>query len=105
MAGCFLASVFFIRRHSEARWVFGAFVTGAVVSIVSTRVFGIPLLSGYIALIHVVCWTPALIVLLTRRPFLKDKSVFAKWSGLMTFVIIFSFVFDIRDAAIFLVNY
>lgn len=105
MATCFLTSVLFVKQHSEARWVLGSFIAGAVITIVSTRLLGIPLLSGYIALIHVVCWTPALIVLLTRRPFLRERTFFAKWSGIMTAVIIFSFVFDIRDAAIFLVNF
>ena len=105
MAICFLSSALFVKQHSEARWVLGAFITGGIITVLSTRLFAMPLLSGYIALIHVVCWTPALIILLTRRPFLGDKSYFAKWSGLMTFVIMFSFVFDIRDAAIFLVSY
>lgn len=59
-------------------------------------------LSGYVALAHLICWSPALYLLLSRRPFLKERSVYAAWSALATAVVIFSFVFDLRDAAIYL---
>ena len=41
-------------------------------------------------------------VLLKRRPFLQGRSPYALWSGAITAVIIFSFIFDIPDAAIYL---
>ena len=59
-------------------------------------------LSGYVALAHLVCWSPALYLLLTRRPFLRERSLYAAWSALATAVVLFSFVFDIRDTAIYL---
>ncbi|MGI9308728.1 MAG: hypothetical protein ACR2P6_05670, partial [Gammaproteobacteria bacterium] len=57
---------------------------------------------GLFSLVHLICWSPALYVLLTRRPFLQERSLFTIWSGAITFCIIFSFVFDIPDAAIYL---
>lgn len=105
MMASFAASLIFIKNHVEARWVAGGFLAGALLMIVATRVLGMPALSGLIALMHILGWTPALIVLLKKRPFLGPISAFSIWSGIMTFVIIFSFVFDIRDAAIFLSHY
>lgn len=105
MALTFLTGSIFVKNHKEARWVVGAFVSGMIVSSLLSAVLDIPPLSGYIALMHIVFWTPALIVLLKRRPFLaRPVSIFSIWSGLITFVILFSFIFDIRDAAIFLGN-
>ena len=59
-------------------------------------------LSGYVALAHLICWSPALYLLLMRRTFLKERSLYAAWTGLATAVVLFSFIFDIRDAAIYL---
>ena len=59
-------------------------------------------LSGYVALAHLICWSPALYLLLSRRTFLKERSLYAVWAGAATAVVLFSFVFDIRDAAIYL---
>ncbi len=105
MMASFASSLFFVKNHVEARWVAGGFLVGAALMMIAGRVFGLPMLSGLIALMHIVGWTPALVVLLKRRPFLQGVSAFSIWSGVMTFVILFSFVFDIRDAAIFLANY
>ena len=101
----FAGSLLFVKNHAEARWVAGCFVIGVVLTMIITRGFGMPSLSGFIALMHLIAWTPALLVLLKRRPFLGPLSAFSVWSGVMTFVILFSFVFDIRDAVIFLSSY
>lgn len=98
----FALGLFFVWRHVEARWVVGGFVAMMVVTVASGRVFGLLPLSGLFSLVHLICWSPALYVLLTRRPFLKDRSLYAVWSGAITAVIIFSFIFDIPDAAIYL---
>jgi len=37
------------------------------------RDLGLPFLSGAIAIMHIVCWTPALVLLLTRKPFLDPE--------------------------------
>ena len=41
-------------------------------------------------------------MILTRRPFLGERSAYATWSAAATAVILFSFFFDIRDAVIYL---
>ena len=105
MMASFAASLLFVKNHVEARWVAGGFIAGVILMTIGTKVFGMPSLSGFIALMHLIAWTPALAVLLKRRPFLRPVSAFSIWSGVMTAVIIFSFIFDIRDAAIFLSNY
>jgi len=51
---------------------------------------------------HVIFWTPGLVMLLRKRTFLKEKSLYGVWTGLMTGVIVFSFIFDIRDSVIYL---
>ncbi len=101
----FAASLFFVKNHVEARWVAGGFVVGAILITLATRLIGLPPLSGLIALMHLIAWTPALIVLLKRRPFTGPLTAFSIWAGVMTFVILFSFIFDIRDAAIFVGSY
>lgn len=98
----FALGLLFVWRHVEARWVVGGFVAMMVVTVASGRVFGLLPLSGLFSLVHLICWSPALYVLLTRRPFLKERSLYALWSGAITAVIIFSFIFDIPDAAIYL---
>ena len=102
MSVVFAAGLLFVRRRIEARWAVGGFLAVIVSVTVAQSVFGIAPYAGLLAIAHLVFWTPALVVLLQRRPFLKERSAFGIWAGLMTAVIIFSFVFDIRDAAIYL---
>lgn len=102
MALSFFSGILFIKNHSIARWVVGGFVIGLIASKLITTQLGLQPLSGLIALYHLIFWTPALILLLKHRPFLNNRSAFGIWSGVMTFVILFSFIFDLRDAAIYL---
>ena len=102
MMTVFALGLLFVRRHTEARWVVGGFICMALATVASGRVLGLLPLSGLFSLVHIICWSPALYVLLTRRPFLQDRSPYALWSGAITAVIIFSFIFDIPDAAIYL---
>lgn len=102
MMSTFALGLFFVRRHIEARWVVGGFIAMALLTVASGRILGLVPLSGLFSLVHLICWSPALYVLLTRRPFLKDRSLYAVWSAAITACIIFSFVFDIPDAAIYL---
>ena len=105
MMASFISSVIFMKNHVEARWVGGCFFLGMLILMIATEGFGMPSLSGFIATIHLLAWTPALIILIKRKPFKGELSAFSIWSGVMTFVILFSFVFDIRDSAIFLSSY
>ena len=102
MISTFLLGLFFVRRHVEARGVVGGFGAMILVTIATGRVLGLVPLSGLFSLVHLICWSPALYVLLTRRPFLQGGSIYAVWSGAITACIIFSFIFDIPDAAIYL---
>jgi len=104
MAASFAAGLFFVKNHSIARWVVGGFVLGIVCMTILGKVLGLPPISGYIATIHILFWSPGLYQLLTKRPFLGEQSAFSIWSGIITFVILFSFVFDIRDAFIYLTD-
>jgi hypothetical protein len=102
MIASFAVGLFFVGRHPIARWVVGGFLAGMVLSTVLTSGLGLASLSGLIACVHVICWSPALYQLLSKRPFLGERSAFSIWSGVITFVITFSFIFDVRDAAIYL---
>ena len=101
----FLSGLLFIKNHAIARWVVGGFVLGVIFVTGLAPLFDIPLLSGFIALCHLIFWSPGLYFLLTQRPFMGSKTPFALWSGVMTGVILFSFIFDIRDAALYLLHF
>lgn len=102
MLASFALGLLFVRRRREARFVVGGILASIAASIILQRGFGVLPLSGMVALMHVIFWSPALYLLLTRRPFLADRSLYARWSGAMTLVILISFIFDIRDSVIYL---
>jgi hypothetical protein len=97
----------FAWKQPIARWAAGGFIVSASTGEAVFATLGLPFLSGAIAIMHIVCWTPALVLLLTRRPFLDPEQGrwFRIWSGAITFVISFSFIFDIRDAAIYIAHF
>lgn len=101
MASVFLG-LFFVWTRVEARWVVGGILLGLIVSRVVLPALPIVKLSGLVALLHLIFWTPGLILLLKNKPFLRGLSPYAVWSGWMLCAILFSFIFDIRDAAIYL---
>lgn len=102
MTAVLALGLLFIWRHTFARLIIG----GTLVMFLSLGLlapqFGIPILAGLAALGHVVCWTPGLIYSLKTRPFLAGFTPHAIWSGVMTLVILISFVFDVPDALIYL---
>lgn len=102
----FLSSLFFVRKHPIARWAIGGIMVSVPLTPVLVRAIGWPFLGGAIALGHIVFWSPALYLLLTRRPFLDEanSAAFRIWAAMMASVIIISFVFDIRDTAIYLAH-
>jgi threonine/homoserine efflux transporter RhtA len=102
MMSTFVFGIFFVRRHVEARWVVGGFIGMILLTVATGKVFGLLPLSGLFSVVHLICWSPALYILLRRRPFLQALSPYTVWSGAITACIIFSFVFDIPDAAIYL---
>jgi len=94
----------FAWKRPLARWVAGGFIVSAATGEMVFGALGLPFLSGAIAIMHLVCWTPGLILLLTQRPFANPEEGrwYRLWTGLMTGTILFSFVFDIRDAFIYI---
>jgi len=98
----FALGLLFVWRRIEARWVVGGFLATIPTAIFLTEGLGVAPLSGLFALMHVVFWSPALYILLKRRPFLKEQSFYGLWSAAITAVITFSFIFDIPDSFIYL---
>ena len=102
MLASFALGLLFVWKRVEARWVVGGFILGLLVSRFGIPALGIAKLSGLVALVHLVFWMPGLWLMLKNRPFLNERSLYALWSALITGVILFSFLFDIRDAAIYI---
>lgn len=100
----FVMGFYFAWKHPLARWAVGGFILSMTMGHTVFELLNLPFLGGSIAIMHLVCWSPMLFLLLLKRPYLNvNESIgFRVWSGLMTAVLIFSFVFDIRDAAIYL---
>jgi|TARA_B110000879_G_scaffold200692_1_gene274939 hypothetical protein len=97
----------FAWRQPIARWAAGGFILSASSGAAIFGALGLPFLSGAIAIMHIICWTPALVLLLTRLPFFdpEHSQAFKIWAGTLTFVISFSFIFDLRDAVIYIAHF
>jgi hypothetical protein len=90
----FLASLFFVRRSLEARVAAAGFVASHLpmaLGLFDARV-------GTVGLIHLACWTPALVLLARRRPSVEPSTPFGLWVHAMIAVLAISLVFDARDA-------
>lgn len=95
----------FAWQHPIACWVVGCCVAAIMSLVVSTSISKSVLLklSGFNALSHVVFWPPALYQLLVERPFLSsDVTAFSIWSGGVTAIMLFSYVFDIPYSFVYL---
>lgn len=102
MVSVYAAGLLFIKNHIEARWLVGGFVLGLLFSKYAIPALGLVNLSGLVALVHLVFWSPALYLMLKNRPFTQGVSFYSGWAGVATLCILFSFVFDIRDAFLYL---
>lgn len=103
LLGTFVIGIFFVWKHPLARWVLAGFIISMTAGRVVFDLLGLPFFGGSIAIVHLVCWSPLLALLLLKRPYF-DKSEpvsFRMWSAVLTGVIVFSFIFDIRDAVIY----
>lgn len=101
MIATFAVALFvFSWKEPLARWAAGGFLVSATTGEMVFSALGLPFLSGAIAIMHILCWSPALLLLLVQRPFLDAERGrwFRLWSAVMTGVILISFVFDFRDA-------
>lgn len=104
MISVFAAGLLFVWKHLEARWL-----VGGVIGALAFSKFGIPALgwvplSGLVASVHLVFWSPALFFMLKNRPFMQGWSFYNAWAGLATACIVFSFIFDVRDSAIYITH-
>lgn len=90
----FLASLFFVRRSREARFAVGGFVVSHLP--MATGLFEMTV--GSVGLVHLVCWSPALVLLGRRRASVDPATPFGVWVHAMFAVIAISLAFDARDA-------
>ena len=100
-----LFGLFFAWHYSIARWVVGCWVAGVMSLVAANYIFKSVLfrLSGFLALTHVVFWSPSLYMLLTERPFLaSDVTPYSIWSGGVTAIFLFSYIFDIPYSFVYL---
>ncbi len=104
MLPAFALGLIFVWWRPIARFAVGGFLCSMFLGGPIFQALGLPYLSGAIAIAHIVFWSPALILLLSWRPFFDRAEAigYRLWTALMTVVILFSFVFDIRDAAIYI---
>ncbi len=98
----FIAGIIFVWNRIEARWAVGGFVAVFATAVLSQTLTNLVPLSGFIALTHLVFWSPVLYLLLTRRPFLRERSVYAIWTAVLTVVLLVTFMFDVPSAVIYL---
>jgi len=94
----FLSSLFFLRRSREARLALGGFILShlpMMLGLFETAV-------GQVAIIHLFCYSPALIALARRRPGVAPGSPFGIWVHVMLAVLSISLAFDLRDSLRFL---
>jgi len=102
MVGAFALGLLFVWRHVAARWLVGGFILMVLFVFFIGSVLELTPLSGLFALLHIIFWMPGFLILLKERPFLNGFSFYGVWAGLITVVILISFVFDFPNAAIYL---
>ena len=67
MLASFALGLLFVWKRVEARWVVGGFIVAGVLSGPVGEALGLLPLSGFYALCHLIGWSPALYMLLTRK--------------------------------------
>jgi hypothetical protein len=98
----FALGLLFVWKRVEARWVVGGIISTFLIAGAGVPALNLEPLSGLYSLIHIITWTPGLYFMIKNKPFMGENSLYKYWSGLITGVIIFSFIFDVRDTFIYL---
>lgn len=98
----FVSGLIFVWKHVPARWVVGGVLLSVGGGGLIAEALGLVVLSGYVALLHLIFWSPGLFFLIRERAISKGVSLYSVWAAVTTLVIIVSFFFDIRDASIYL---
>lgn len=96
-----IATLFFVRHHVAARWVFAGFFISHVLVVVMWKI-GLPVLAGQVSLFHIIFWTPGFIALLKYKDEIKFPKPYAFWASFVCLFYVGSMIFDIRDAAKFI---
>jgi len=97
-----LVGILFMRKHVPARWAAGGFLAGVFNTFYLIPALPIVSLGGMYAVMHFILWTPGLYLLLKERAFLKSMNRYAIWAGIVVCIILFSYIFDVRDTSIYL---
>ena len=98
----YLASIFFVRRERGARWVLaGVLASHALVAVLELGGLA-TLRKGLVSLTHVLCWTPALVVIVRELPATSRATRYGLWCRLLVAVMALALVFDYRDSAMYL---
>ena len=98
----FLTSLVFVRKHAAARWALLGFIASHV-AVAAVDLGGVAVMRrGLVSLFHVLCWGPAIVPLLTAAGSAADSPRFQLWSRVLLAVIAIAFLFDLRDAGMYL---
>jgi len=95
-------SVIFMPKRLEARWAGGGLLAGVIITFFVVPNLPIVSLGGMYAVLHFILWLPGFYLLLKNRPFMNERNFYGLWCGIVTFIMIFSFIFDVRDIFIYL---
>lgn len=97
-----LSSLFFLKNHAPARWVFAAFFLSHlwIGFLEFTGLYTVK--GGQVAIGHIVFWAPAIYALYRHRSGINLPSAYGFWACAMLFFYGVSLFFDVRDAFIWL---
>jgi len=96
-----LVGIFFMRKHVPARWAAGGLLAGVFNTFFVIPYLPIISLGGMYAMMHFILWTPGLYLLIKERAFLKKWTPYSIWAAIVVGIILFSYVFDIRDTSVY----
>ena len=94
----FIVSLAFLHRSNGARLA----AAGIILSHVPMFVHMFDVTVGVVGILHLLFWSPALIVLAKERSTLELRTFYGVWVHLILFVLAVSLAFDFRDALRFI---
>jgi hypothetical protein len=99
----FGSGLFFVRRHSEAWWMVGAFAASHLASGLEILLLGPERLTvGIVSINHCIFWTPATVLFARKTRTTPFATPFGAWRAVVIGTAVFSLAFDYRDAFAFL---
>ncbi len=102
MISTYLASLFFVRRESGARWVIaGLLASHALVAVLELGGLA-TMRKGLVSLTHVLAWTPALVVVARGLAKNSVQSWYGVWCRTLVAVMTIALIFAYRDAGAYL---